>query len=404
MDVHALCGGRKLVRQPSLDYLLKNFDCSGIAVCDLAMSGWMAGGVVARTVARALSVQGSGVRFVCSRHAQLPDGVLPLEIPECRPLPGENTLRSLLRLNPRNLLGPSLRTAGVSVVIPLVKPPDFQNPSAVGWIPDFQHRHLPHLFSPAQIRELDRRFFLLAARCKKIWLSSESAASDFRDALPKYADKVRVASFPSTFAFESPVSDPDEVLRRYRIPQKFLLVVNQFWRHKNHVLVAKAIAKLHENGISVPLVIAGMPVDYRDKENSALSETLQILAQSSAWAHCRVLGKLQSSEIEGLLRAATALIQPSRFEGWNTSVEDAKALGCPVFLSDIPVHREQCPDALGFFGCDDPDMLADLIARKWEDLPVRPDPVKEHAALESARENAHLFGKKLFAICEEAAR
>jgi glycosyltransferase involved in cell wall biosynthesis len=64
-----------------------------------------------------------------------------------------------------------------------------------------------------------------------------------------------------------------------------------------------------------------------------------------------------------LLRASLALINPSRFEGWSTTVEEAKSFGVPLILSDIDVHREQTGGTARYFGVDDSGMLADHL---WE--------------------------------------
>ena len=39
--------------------------------------------------------------------------------------------------------------------------------------------------------------------------------------------------------------------------------------------------------------------------------------------------------------ASVALLNPSHFEGWSTTVEEARALGVPMLLSDLDVHLEQ---------------------------------------------------------------
>jgi len=72
------------------------------------------------------------------------------------------------------------------------------------------------------------------------------------------------------------------------------------------------------------------------------------------------------------MRAAALIIQPSFFEGWSTSIEDCKALGRPLLCSNIPVHREQVPDALGFFDPKKPEMLGDLLAEFYGDLEPGP--------------------------------
>ena len=56
------------------------------------------------------------------------------------------------------------------------------------------------------------------------------------------------------------------------------------------------------------------------------------------------------------------MINPSRFEGWSTTVEEAKSFGVPTILSDIDVHREQTGGTARYFGVDDPQMLASHLS------------------------------------------
>jgi glycosyltransferase involved in cell wall biosynthesis len=67
--------------------------------------------------------------------------------------------------------------------------------------------------------------------------------------------------------------------------------------------------------------------------------------------------------VYALLRASMALINPSRFEGWSTTVEEAKSFAVPLILSDIDVHREQTGGTACYFGIDDPGMLADHLSK-----------------------------------------
>jgi glycosyltransferase involved in cell wall biosynthesis len=67
--------------------------------------------------------------------------------------------------------------------------------------------------------------------------------------------------------------------------------------------------------------------------------------------------------VYALLRACTGLINPSRSEGWSTTVEEAKSFGVPMILSDLDVHREQAAASASFFGTDDPAALADHLLR-----------------------------------------
>ena len=366
------------------------------------MQGWMAGGVVTRTIAGSLKCVGTDVVYAANSLTHVPEGIRGVSVPAPHYFPLEWTLRRWLGKTPKEMLAAELDKAGATVIFPVVESVQNSSLPTIGWIPDFQHLHLPDLFSVDQRRALDWRFRRLAERSRLMWMTSENAAADFRRTFPGQSVKARVASFPSLLAYEPPAGNCREVLAPYRLPEKFLLVVNQFWRHKNHRVVAEALAILKKGGLRISAVMAGLPADHRDKENSALSETLQALAKGEVWADCLVLGKVSRAEIEALLQSASVLVQPSRFEGWNTSVEDAKALGCPTILSDIAVHREQCPDAFGFFDCDSPQQLAEILARCWEALPARPDRDREQTALRAAYVRGLEFGQQVAAFCREA--
>jgi glycosyltransferase involved in cell wall biosynthesis len=373
-----------------------------VAVIDLAVSGWLAGSVVSRTLALGLISSKSDILFASGlSDKDVPLGCSRIFVPTARTLPGENTLRALLKLSPKRNLHRVIDRALPDVVLPFVEPPIPLCPT-IGWIPDFQHRALPDLFQKDQQYSLDNRHKKIAERCCLVWCSSEAVANDFKTFFPYHAHKARVASFPSLFAYERPGEFPADRPLPYRLPARFLLVVNQFWAHKNHKLVAEALGLLRSAGLNIPTVMVGMPADHRDKQNTAVSETLQELARNGSWPDCLVLGKIESCELLQLLRSATALVQPSRFEGWNTTVEDAKALGCPVILSDLDVHHEQCPNALGFFGCDDPQALAEILVDNWEKLPTRPDFAGEEIALLEARKKGLAFGIRMREICQEA--
>ncbi len=97
-----------------------------------------------------------------------------------------------------------------------------------------------------------------------------------------------------------------------------------------------------------------------------------------------------------------AMINPSRFEGWSTSVEEAKSLGKAILLSDIDVHREQAPERGTFFDPDSAEALAELISSAWE----RFDPAAERAAAEAAAgrlpSRRRAFAETYAAIVREA--
>jgi glycosyltransferase involved in cell wall biosynthesis len=271
----------------------------------------------------------------------------------------------------------------------------------VGWIPDFQHLRLPELFDQGEIDFRNQFFSAIAQKSRLILVSSESARMDFEQFFPDHAVKAHVAHFPSLlWTFDR--DEDSATLRRFHLPRKFALVANQFWQHKNHRILPSALALLKRRSIDLDLVVTGLPSDYRSPENKPLSQFFQESAIEGVAGSIHFLGQVPYRDLVAIMRAAALIIQPSFFEGWSTSIEDSKALGRPLICSDISVHREQVPDALGFFDPTKPAALADLLAQIYPDLPPGPDIEREEVALELARKRAFGYGCELLEMTREA--
>ena len=270
----------------------------------------------------------------------------------------------------------------------------------VGWIPDFQHERLPAFFDKNDIIRRQQILGSIVSRARLVLLSSESVCNDFKGLYPECAFKARVAKFPSLLWMSNAAHE--SVVSEYNLPRRFALVSNQWWRHKNHHILPTALGILKRCNVDIDIVLTGLPVDYRDKENKCISTFFQECAKENVSDRIHFLGEVPYPHLVSLMREATLIIQPSFFEGWSTSIEDAKALGRPMICSDIPVHREQVPDALGFFDPYKPKDLASLIDKIYASLPTGPDRVKEEAASEINKSRAMEYGKTILDICHEA--
>lgn len=258
---------------------------------------------------------------------------------------------------------------------------------AVAWIPDLQHRSLPQLFPRTARWRREIGFRVQIASGRTIMLSSESAFRDFRTCYPRARNRVSVVRFATQPPAAFLNTDPAEVIATYGLPANYFYLPNQFYRHKNHQLVVEALTILKHRGVEVVVCASGSTEDRREPGYYDLVNSE--IRKRGLEAQFRHLGVIPLPHVYALLRASTALLNPSRFEGWSTTVEEAKSFGVPMILSDIDVHREQTSGAARYFGVDDPAALADQLMQASQEarglvvrnvVPHQDDSVRAFAA------------------------
>jgi len=276
------------------------------------------------------------------------------------------------------------RKRGIDIIYPLQETPREPLPVPwIGWIPDFQHKRLPECFSPSDIAERDARFQSLIRHSRHLVVSSQDALNDLHEFYQVPPDKVSVYPFciqpriPSET--ETARTAPGDPTDASALPRKFLYFPSQFWKHKNHFCLLRAMALLRKQGLNdVHLVLTGKANDYRFPQHA--DEIRAFITAHGLEHHVHERGFLPRNQQVVLLRNAAAIVQPSLFEGWSMLVEECRAWGKPLYLSDIPVHREQSPSRATFFNANSPEELAGLIAQDWPSLTPGPDPVAESEA------------------------
>ena len=189
----------------------------------------------------------------------------------------------------------------------------------------------------------------MAKYSSNIVFSSQNALQDFMDLFPYSKVKTSVIPFAVTLNNNFYNLDVKTINEKYKIDRKYFIIPNQFWKHKNHLLVLKDIL----------VVFTGKEYDYRNPEY--FNELKEYISENNIQDNVRFLGFIDRDEQLLLVNNALALIQPSLFEGWSTSIEDAKALNKFVIASDLPIHREQLTKNCVFFDKEDHKELSELL-------------------------------------------
>jgi glycosyltransferase involved in cell wall biosynthesis len=238
----------------------------------------------------------------------------------------------------------------------------------VNWIADFQHLHLPHLFTKAQIEYRNKRYLFLAENSDAIVLSSHSALQDFETVAPQWVDKARVLPFvsqPIPNYRELNQEDEASIRDRYSIRGPFYYLPNQFWAHKNHRVVFEAVRILKSRGETIRLVCSGQLEDYRNHDH--IDGLRDFIGNNKLQENILLLGIVPYEDVFALMKYSIAVVNPSLFEGWSSTVEECKSVGKPMILSDLSVHKEQYPEAI-YFDRGNPEMLADILEKDASDF------------------------------------
>src|ERR1017187_191819 len=204
------------------------------------------------------------------------------------------------------------------------------------WIPDFQENYLPEYFSHQEITRRKQIQANIIKTGKYILFSSQSARNDFNEIYPLN----NLNQFVLNFAVTHPeLKECFSKMDKFNIPRLFFICSNQFYKHKNHITLFKAIQLLKKEGHDICVVFTGKEQDERHPEFfKEIIEMIQVLEIEN---QVKLLGFINREDQLCLMKNAVAIIQPSLFEGWSTVIEDAKALRAKVIASDINVHREQ---------------------------------------------------------------
>lgn len=235
----------------------------------------------------------------------------------------------------------------------------FKTP-VLSWIPDLQHLYLPKMFSAVKKLKRNIGFLAQAKFSSGVIFSSYDARNSFVKAYPVSSKKLFVIRFAVKVAVV-PLQDIVAVKEKYQLLDEYIFLPNQYWPHKNHETVLQAIEFIkNKNMESLQVVSTGSTDSDTFQQCKNLIRDMKITSEEY-----KVLGLIPWCDVLTLMAGSSFVLNPSLFEGWSTTVEEAKSLKKKMILSDIPIHREQEPSAgdFSFFEPQNIESLAPLICK-----------------------------------------
>jgi glycosyltransferase involved in cell wall biosynthesis len=229
----------------------------------------------------------------------------------------------------------------------------------VAWIPDLQHKFYPDFLGKKRTLFRELRIKLTLRNTDHLVVSSGDVKEHFHRFYKLKKDlKIHILRFVSTIDFNS-MPPIGEILNKYSIPGQYFIVSNQFTNHKNHFAILHALKKVKLMGKKVFIVFTGRMESVGNLEY--VKKIRDMVAEEQLEDQLVFLGMIPRADQLTLMKNSLAIVQPSYFEGWNTSIEDAKSMQVPVIASDIAVHREQLEEKGVYFNPNDHQQLADVL-------------------------------------------
>lgn len=249
------------------------------------------------------------------------------------------------------------------------------------FIPDLMYRYYPN-FSDYDWRLRIKRDIVYGYFAKHSVLNvvdSEQGADDLSKFFNIKKEKIRIIPHtPASYLHKYKEMDLRtimDILAKYNLPEKFLFYPSQFWPHKNHLRLIKALHLIREtSGLKIPLVLAGSFSALYRKTYEEIMELIRRLNIAEQIIH---LGYVSKKEIVALYKKSTALIFPTLIGPTSIPPLEAMILGTPVVCSNLFEMPKQVGEAGLLFNPFSVEDIAEKIHKIWTDKNLRQEFVRK---------------------------
>ncbi|HUQ47295.1 MAG TPA: glycosyltransferase family 1 protein [Gemmatimonadaceae bacterium] len=235
----------------------------------------------------------------------------------------------------------------------------------LGTVHDLMHRYEPQFPEVSDNGEFEAREFHFGETsrwARGVLVDSEVGRMQLMESYGVPAGRVFVLPYiPPAYVYTSDPSRDSEIIERYKLPKKFFFYPAQFYRHKNHVALIDALARLKAAHPDAHLVLVGTT------ERNGFADVQAQVRRLGLEDNVQFLGYVPDNEMPALYRAARALVMPTYFGPTNIPQLEAFALGCPVATSRIYGIPDQVGDAALLFDPKSVDEILSCLRRLWED-------------------------------------
>lgn len=242
---------------------------------------------------------------------------------------------------------------------------------------DLQHRRQPEFPEVSHNGEFERREYLYRNAARTARLLVVDSITGLEDLLEFYepfgaqSERIRILPFvPPPYLLQDDQLAHLSQAPRSDLPDNFLFYPAQFWPHKNHERLIRALCLLREEtGLRPPLVLTG--ASSGSLRRRTFKRVMRLARELSVARQITYLGYVSGDRMFDLYRRALGLVFPTFFGPTNIPIVEAWSIGCPVLTSDLRGIREQAGDAAVLVDPRSVEALADGMRRLVADETLR---------------------------------
>ena len=127
---------------------------------------------------------------------------------------------------------------------------------------------------------------------------------------------------------------------------RYLIYPAQFWKHKNHINLLRAIKLLQRDGVMINIVFTGSPKNNYDLVNDAIKE-LELSSQVIIFDY------VSMTRLNDLIKHSSGLVMASFLGPTNIPPLEAFSYGIPVVASRVYGVPDQLHNAAIYFNPND---------------------------------------------------
>lgn len=234
---------------------------------------------------------------------------------------------------------------------------------------DLCHRdfnEFPEVRNNNEFEKREERYTTLLKKAIKVTTDSELGKKNICYRYGIDESRVKILKFlPQTMNNDKYIN----IKEKYNISNNYIYYPAQFWAHKNHIYILKALKILKEQyNLTIDTIFTGS--DYGN-----LNYILEKAHEFDIKKQVHYLGFVDEEEISNLYKQSIALVMPTYFGPTNIPPLEAFSLNVPVCYSDLEGLREQVGEAAFLMNLQDPNSLVKHLLTILKDNSIVTDKI-----------------------------